>query len=121
MNKIKEKISVIEDINKYEALIVGGGGELEMLDDIASKVLDCSIRLYRPDTIGARDMSLVGAIGMVYYLMERKNIIGAYKPSLVLPDISNTMAIRFKGLTKSAPKNQGKKVSKLLDSFFSED
>ena len=100
MNKIKEKISVIEDINKYEALIVGGGGELEMLDDIASKVLDCSVRLYRPDTIGARDMSLVGAIGMVYYLMERKNIIGAYKPSLVLPDISNTMAIRFKGLTK---------------------
>lgn len=121
MNKIKEKISVIEDINKYEALIVGGGGELEMLDDIASKVLDCSVRLYRPDTIGARDMSLVGVIGMVYYLMERKNIIGAYKPSLVLPDISNTMAIRFKGLTKSAPKNQGKKVSKLLDSFFSED
>ena len=100
MNKIKEKISVIEDINKYEALIVGGGGELEMLDDIASKVLDCSVRLYRPDTIGARDMSLVGAIGMVYYLMERKNIIGAYKPSLVLPDISNTMAIRFKVLTK---------------------
>ena len=32
MNKIKEKISVIDDISKYETLIVGGGGELEMLD-----------------------------------------------------------------------------------------
>ena len=66
-------------------------------------------------------MSLVGAIGMVYYLMERKNVIGNYTPSLVLPEVTNTMAIRFKGLTKSAPKNQGKKVSKILDSFFSED
>ena len=70
-----------------------------------------------PVEIDVEDAPAVGAIGMVYYLMERKNIIGAYKPSLVLPDISNTMAIRFKGLTKSAPKNQGKKVSKLLDSF----
>ena len=66
-------------------------------------------------------MSLVAAIGMIYYLMERKQIIGEYTPSLVLPDITSTMSIRFKGLTKTAPKNQNGKVSKLLDSFFSED
>lgn len=121
MAKIKEKISVIDDVNKYETLIVGGGGELEMLDNIASEVLDCPVRIYRPDTIGARGMSLVPAIGMVYYLMERNNIVGKYTPSLVLPDISNTMAVRFKGLTKTTPSKQGKKMSKLLDSFFSED
>lgn len=121
MNKIKEKIAVIDDISKYETLIVGGGGELEMLDRIATKVLECPVRLYRPDTIGTRDMSLVAAIGMVYYLMERKQVVGDYTPSLVLPDVTNTMAIRFKGLTKSAPAKQGSKMSKLLDSFFSED
>ena len=121
MNKIKEKISVIDDISKYETLIVGGGGELEMLDTIATEVLECPVRIYRPDTIGTRDMSLVAAIGMVYYLMERKQVVGDYTPSLVLPDVTNTMAIRFKGLTKSAPSKQGSKMSKLLDSFFSED
>ena len=121
MNKIKEKIAVIDDGGKYETLIVGGGGELEMLDTIASEVLGCPVRIYRPETIGARDMSLVAAIGMIYYLMERKQIIGEYTPSLVLPDITSTMSIRFKGLTKTAPKNQNGKVSKLLDSFFSED
>lgn len=121
MNKIKEKISVIDDISKYETLIVGGGGELEMLDTIATEVLECPVRIYRPDTIGTRYMSLVAAIGMVYYLMERKQVVGDYTPSLVLPDVTNTMAIRFKGLTKSAPSKQGSKMSKLLDSFFSED
>lgn len=120
IEKIKEKIAVIDNYSKFETLIVGGGGELEMLDEIASEVLECPVRIYRPDTIGTRSMSLVAAIGMVYYLMERKNILGDYEPSLVLPDISNTMAIRFKGLTKSTPKNQGKKMSKLLDTFFSE-
>ena len=121
MNKIKEKIAVIDDGGKYETLIVGGGGELEMLDTIAREVLGCPVRIYRPETIGARDMSLVAAIGMIYYLMERKQIIGEYTPLLVLPDITSTMSIRFKGLTKTAPKNQNGKVSKLLDSFFSED
>lgn len=121
MNKIKEKIAVIDDGAKYETLIVGGGGELEMLDTIASEVLECPVRIYRPETIGTRDMSLVAVIGMVYYLMERKQIVGDYAPSLVLPDITSTMSIRFKGLTKSVPKNQNGKVSKLLDSFFSED
>lgn len=121
MNKIKEKIAVIDDGGKYETLIVGGGGELERLDTIASEVLECPVRIYRPETIGARDMSLVASIGMIYYLMERKQIVGEYTPSLVLPDITSTMSIRFKGLTKSAPKNQSGKVSKLLDTFFSED
>lgn len=121
MNKIKEKITVIDDGGKYETLIVGGGGELERLDTIASEVLECPVRIYRPETIGARDMSLVASIGMIYYLMERKQIVGEYTPSLVLPDITSTMSIRFKGLTKSVPKNQSGKVSKLLDTFFSED
>ena len=121
MNKIKEKIDVIDNGGKYETLIVGGGGELERLDTIASEVLECPVRIYRPETIGARDMSLVASIGMIYYLLERKQIVGEYTPSLVLPDITSTMSIRFKGLTKSTPKNQSGKVSKLLDTFFSED
>lgn len=121
MNKIKEKVAVIENSNKYETLIVGGGGELEMLDTVASEVLECPVRIYRPETIGARDMSLVSATGMMYYLMERKQFVGDYKPSLVLPDITNTMSIRFKGLTKSNPKSQNGKVSKILDSIFNEE
>ena len=121
IGKIKEKIAVIDSAGKYETLIVGGGGELEMIDTIASEVLECPVRVYRPQTIGARDMSLVGTIGMIYYLMERNKIVGNYTPSLVLPDISNTMSVRFKGLTKTSPKNQNGKMSKLIDSFFSED
>ena len=121
IGKIKEKVDVIDSAGKYETLIVGGGGELEMIDTIASEVLECPVRVYRPQTIGARDMSLVSTIGMVYYLMERNKIVGNYPSSLVLPDISNTMSVRFKGLTKTSSKNQNGKMSKLIDSFFSED
>ena len=92
--QIKEKIAVIDSAGKYETLIVGGGGELEMIDTIASEVLECPVRVYRPQTIGARDMSLVGTIGMIYYLMERNKIVGNYTPSLVLPDIWKKQRIR---------------------------
>lgn len=120
MESIKEKISIIDDGHRYETLLVGGGGELEMLDQIASEVLQAPVRIYRPDTIGVRDMSFVSSLGMVYYLMERAKVLGKYTPSLVLPDVSNTMSIRFKGLTKATGKTS-KKRSKLMDTFFNED
>ena len=97
-----------------------------MIDTIASEVLECPVRVYRPQTIGARDMSLVGTIGMIYYLMERNKIVGNYTPSLVLPDISNTMSIRFKCLTKtktaynSDTKKKGK-LTKVIENLFSEE
>lgn len=121
MNKIKDKISIIDDNNRYEVLLVGGGSELEMLDDIASEVLQAPVRIYRPDIVGARDMSLVASIGMIYYLGERAKILGKYEPSVVLNDITNTMSIRFKGLTKTSTGKSGGKINKIFDNFFNED
>lgn len=120
MEAIKEKVFIVDDGHKYETLLVGGGGELEMLDDIASEVLQSPVRIYRPDTIGVRDMAFVSSLGMIYYLIERTKILGKYTPSLVLPDVTNTMSIRFKGLTKASGKS-GKKINKFMDTFFSED
>lgn len=120
MEKMKEKVDLIENGHNYETLLVGGGSELEMLDQVASAVLQSPVRLYRPDTIGARDMSFVSCVGMIYYLMERSKILGKYEPSLVLPDITNTMSIRFKGLTKNKEKSNSK-WNKFIDTFLSED
>ena len=120
MGAIKDKIAIIDDGNNYETLIIGGGGELGMLDKVASNVLRVPVRMYRPDTIGVRDMSFVSSLGMLYYLTDRAKILGDYEPSVVLPDVTSTMSIRFKGLTKASGKS-GNKINKLMDTFFSED
>lgn len=122
LNVIKEKIKMIENSSNYETLIVGGGGELEMLDKVASSVLEGPIRVYRPDIIGIRDMAFVSSVGMIFYMSDRTKYLGPYERSVELPDISNTMSIRFKGLTKTKEsKEKTGKLSKLLDTFFKED
>ncbi len=124
MEVIKTKIDVINDGRNYETIIVGGGGELPMMDKIASEVLGSVVRSYRPETIGARDMSFVSCLGMMYYLNDRNLILGKLEPSVVLPDISNTMSVRFKGLTKtkvSEKKQSSGKLSKFFENIFNEE
>lgn len=122
MEVIKTKIDVINDGRNYETIIVGGGGELPLIDKVASEVLGSVVRSYRPETIGARDMSFVGCLGMMYYLNDRNMIIGKMEPSVVLEDISNTMSVRFKGLTKSKTNDKnGNKLSKIFENMFNED
>lgn len=124
MKVIKTKIDVINDGRGYETVIVGGGGELPSIDNIASQVLNGVVRTYRPETIGARDMSFVSCLGMMYYLNERAKILGGLDASLVLPDISSTMSIRFKGLTKTKPIHDGQKkksFTQIIENFFSDE
>lgn len=122
LNVIKDKMKMIENSSSYETLIVGGGGELEMLDKVASSVLEGPTRVYRPDIIGIRDMAYVSSVGMIFYMADRAKYLGPYQRSVDMPDISNTMSIRFKGLTKTKEvKEKTGKFSKILDTFFKED
>ncbi len=125
LNVIKEKIKIIDDNRTYETLSVGGGGELELLDQIAGEVLEAPVRLYRPDIIGIRDMAFVSSVGMIFYMMDRAKVLGPYDRSLVLPDVSATMSMRLKGLTKNKDRHHDVKntsrFNKLLDTFFSEE
>lgn len=122
MEEIKTKIDVINDGRSYETVIVGGGGELPSLDVIASSVLNAPVRRYRPETIGVRDMSYVPALGLLYYLNDRKEFLGN-NVSLTLPDISSTMNIRLKGFTKAKDesKTPKRKLKRVLENFFSDD
>jgi cell division protein FtsA len=122
MEVIKTKIDVINDGRNYETIIVGGGGELPMIDKVASDVLGCVVRSYRPETIGARDMAFVSCLGMMYYLNDRNLLLGKLEPSVVLPDVTNTMSVRFKGLTKiNDEKRNGSKLSKFIENIFNEE
>lgn len=122
LNVIKDKMKMIENSSSYETLIVGGGGELEMLDKVASSVLEGPTRVYQPDIIGIRDMAYVSSVGMIFYMADRAKYLGPYQRSVDMPDISNTMSIRFKGLTKTKEvKEKTGKFSKILDTFFKED
>lgn len=124
MKVIKTKIDVINDGRGYETIIVGGGGELPKIDEIASRILESAVRTYRPDTIGARDMSFVSCLGMMYYLNERSKILGGMDSSIILPDISSTMSIRFKGLTKTKQvheKKEKKTFTQIIENFFSDE
>lgn len=124
MAVIKSKIDIINDGRSYETVIVGGGGELPQIDKISTRVLGFPVRIYRPDTIGARDMSFVSCLGMMYYLIDRAKIFGTMESSMVLPDITGTMSIRFKGLTKAKTNDNDRKkgkLSKAIENFFSEE
>ena len=120
MNIIKTKIDVINDGRGYETVIVGGGGELPLLDQVASQTLGSPARCYMPETIGARDMTYVPALGMLYFLSDRKELLGE-SVSLTLPDISSTMSVRLKGFTKTKTENDKKsKLKRALESLFTE-
>ena len=123
MNAIKEQLNLINSGRRYETVIVGGGGELENIEDEASRILECPVRTYRPTTIGVRLMAYTANLGLIYYLAEQVRLTGKRQPSVVLPQVSNTMLARFKGLTKisSSSNNNDKKINKMLDVLFSED
>lgn len=123
MSAVKEQVKLINSGRRYETVIVGGGGELENIEDVASRILECPVRTYRPTTIGVRQMAYTANLGLIYYLAEQVKLTGKRQPSVVLPEMSNTMLARFKGLTKiSSSNNHGeKKINKMLDVLFSED
>lgn len=54
-------------------------------------------------------------------MSDRAKYLGPYETSVVLPDISNTMAVRFKGLTKVKDTKKTGRFSRLLDTFFGEE
>lgn len=123
MALVKNKIELINNGRTYETIIIGGGAELPMIENIASNILGTSVRVYRPDTVGARETQFVSCLGMIYYLNDRSKIIGGYDPSVVMSDVSNTMSYRLKGLTVNKTNDSVKKnkISKVLDSIFGED
>ena len=67
-------------------------------------------------------MSYVPALGLLYYLNDRKEFLGN-NVSLTLPDISSTMNIRLKGFTKAKDesKTPKRKLKRVLENFFSDD
>lgn len=123
MKAVKEQLLAINNGQHYEVVIVGGGGELEDIEDISSRILEMPVRVYRPNTIGARKMAYTANLGLIYYLSERCKLTGKQTPSAVLPDVSHTMASRLKGLTKTSAtgKTNEKKITKMLDKLFSEE
>ncbi len=123
MEEVKKQIALINSGRRYETVIVGGGGELENIEDEASRILECPVRTYRPTTIGVRQMAYAANLGLIYYLAEQTKLTGKRQPSVVLPEMSHTMLARFKGLTRiQSSSNQGeKKINKMLDVLFSED
>lgn len=132
METVKEKVDMINDGRTYETIIVGGGGELPGIENVTSRILGTSVRIYRPDVIGAREMHYVSCLGMIYYLDDRSKIVGHYEPSIEIRDITNTMGYRLIGLTANPnvdnndedSKNNNEKKGmfmKVLDSIFGED
>ena len=122
MKTVRDQIVMINNGRRYEVVIVGGGGELENIEDVASRILETPVRTYRPETIGARYMAYTANLGLIYYLSDRSKIFGKQAPSMTLPDVSHTMSARFKGLTKTSSLNKhDKKISKVLDALFSEE
>ena len=122
MEVVKSKIDVINDGRNYETVIVGGGGELPFFDEVATDALGSPVRCYRPETIGARDMTFVPSLGMVYYLNDRKELLGEQNVSLTLPDLSSTMNMRLKGLTKTKTETENKgRFKRFLEAILSDD
>lgn len=122
--QIKTKIDVINDGRQYEIVIVGGCNELTHLEQVAAEILESPVRCYRPETIGAREGSFVACLGMMYYLHDRRLLIGEDNVSLVLPKGSHNLSAKFKGLTKAKEERGDSKILKvaeMAEKFFSEE
>ena len=120
MVKVKEKLSVLGD-KDCPVFIVGGGAEIDGFANVATDVLEKTTLIYRPQVIGVRKMSYVASLGLIYYLVECNKIYGEIEPSIMVEEITNTMSLRFKGLTKSNTNTGEGKIKKLIDRFVADD
>lgn len=67
-------------------------------------------------------MTFVPSLGMVYYLNDRKELLGEQNVSLTLPDLSSTMNMRLKGLTKTKTETENKgRFKRFLEAILSDD
>lgn len=121
MLKVKDKLSVLGEDKKYEIVIVGGGAEVEGFEKVASQVLERPVRIYRPQVMGVRKMNYVSSLGLIYCFIDHNKIYGDVAASVEMPDISNTMSLRFKGLTKANPNPTEGKIKKLIDRFVTDE
>lgn len=120
MEEVKSLLSVIDDVSRKEIVLIGGGANLTILNDVASTVLQSPVRTYYPGSVGARDIAYVPCLGLIYYLVEKSKLVGKYPSSCVLPDITSTMSIRFKGLTKPN-KSKNTKITQAIDMLLGEE
>lgn len=121
MEKVKEKLAVLGEDRKFETVIIGGGGEIEDFDQVASKSLGRKVRIYRPQVMGARKLNMVSSLGLIYYLLDRNKIHGDLAPSLLMPEVSSTMTMKLKGLTKTNTTQIEGKFKKIIDRFVTEE
>ena len=67
---IKKKLTKYIDLEDKKIYIVGGGAKLQGIDEIATRILQAPVGVYRPATIGVRDMSYVNDLGLIYFLLD---------------------------------------------------
>ena len=118
MGKIADKLKKVGSLEDKKIHIIGGGGELPGIEEVASRVLGVPVETYRPQKIGVRDMSYVNNLGMIYFLLDRKIIFDDMGYSVDMPDTSNTVSLRLKGLTKTQSEN---KIKSLVTKLTAED
>lgn len=107
------------DLSKQRIMIVGGGGELEGIEEVFTyqfeKSQPCVVDSYRPMAIGAREKSLVANLGLIHYINDVSPIVGVIPSSLQLPQMSTTTML-LKGIGKTnTEKILLNKINKVID------
>lgn len=79
---------------KTAVIITGEGGELQGLDSLLRRHLNCEVRNYIPETIGGRNSGLTACLGLFYAYKDRLPITGYTDNSLDMEKFIRSVSYR---------------------------
>lgn len=94
IESIGELCAPILQAGKTAVIIASEGGEMQGLDSLLRRHLNCEVRSYIPETIGGRDASLTACLGLFYGYKDKLPITGYTDNSLDMERFVRSVSYR---------------------------
>lgn len=96
LNSIEKLCRPILQAGPTTVVITGEGGEMQDLNVLLQKRLQCEVRNYIPETLGGRNAGLTGCLGLFYAYKDKLPITGYTDNSLDMDVFMQSVAYREK-------------------------
>ncbi len=94
LDSMAKLCSPILQAGRTTVIITGTGGEMQGLNTLLQKRLNCEVRNYVPETLGGRNAGLTGCLGLFYAYKDKLPITGYTDNSLDMDAFTKAVSYR---------------------------
>lgn len=96
MKAIEKTCTPILQQGSATVIITGEGGETDGLDSLLAKRLNAKVKVYTPETLGARNAGLTACLGLFYAYQDKLPIVGIEEDSIDMQAFVKSVSYREK-------------------------